>query len=1375
MSQLVFDSIKKYFNDKDVKPTREQVQEIDSFLADDRLNALAVHRDERSANGLRFLIARPGGANGFQPNEGAVVFVKVASGSPAAGAPVTDDRVISEGQLIQDLRAEMSSSVSTHSGILNVMSRLHKHANLTSLMQAMKSDRTDLLARVLDWAEESLSIDNREEKETVDLITTLKAKERKMRAVIKVCESIFPDLETYPEARKNLKQLADELLTESNRLFREWVRQSSGIRFDKSRQCIEIDSTTQEPRVTFSYDLVRMSRQCKLLRCFGFTIPQDIADKEQDVRQFGSVARELREVVHFYCTVGDHILPSQKPIMIHSASQFTTLLESRSRISWDKEPEKLSLWLAQLRDFAKTFSSENKLLRQRHQTILRSVIKLFDLPVAKWKPVLNEVRTLVYETDERFSNTLSWKIHWDHQLYKILEYQFNDALLKADAWLGSSRSEYSASSATETFYVDLCFTGGRIGFQPLMEEIKVMIYSRIRKFLSLPQSFSGLVQSKAGQESIFTAIYARSFLSFPFLYSKAGHILKELQAVADRFSEWVALHDVLQVYGNNAAGLAVALQLDTVDDYKSNLLLLKTITQKFKKEFLQNEVACESANIVINISPIKTIVEYLLTEMDHLILKTLKERTESESRELRREAAALLERLEQQPKKVAELMEIETLIRKDLAKTCNNMTIRYTDLTQKASFMKMWSAKIAPDLSELSSMIDELQHILNSRDQTISSFRDLLQAGVESNLESLESRITVISKRWSNATPDVRSSQEFVTEIIHDTEQLVGEFEEANAAVNYFSLPQPGSFDAFAQLMQEVHQTDAKLSMIAEFESGLRHFLDMEWIICRNKLPPIEHYINRWQEDHCGPSLSSVINERIQEWKDLLPVLKLCRGECFAKTHWQSLISLLGFPDSINHHNLTLGNLFSVGSLLKSSRDQIRELNAQAVGEASVRETFSELEDFASNARFTLFDYEVTDGTSIKLIKDWRTILNQISESILTLQSVRSSDFFSNEFAERGDQWQSRLQALDSGINSLSTVQRKWAYLEPIYSKNKGPGVFADRTFSNISREFLDIMRNITSDTHVIRVLRVPNLDIKLKEIESVLVSCQKKLAVFMEESRNRFPRFYFLADDDLLLVLAGKTEISEAGLLKKLFNNTLVRLHFASGSNSGSGTESTGSERKVILAVESPEGEVVKLKKSVSTAVDQVETWLLQLEAEIRSSLQEYLFSILRSGKELLKEPLSSWEVIPSQVISMSQWVIFTRQVEEAIRSKGLRNLKSALQQDLQRLCSFQLERESIVTRIKVKSLILDTIHFLAVIEDLMDSLPRTTDDPKWLRCMRYYFQETGKQGPCLRIWMSEAVQEYSFEYLGCYGSAKLVHTPLTDRCYETCMQGEE
>jgi len=1377
MEQLI-DPIKNHFKDLDFDDfTSEQKQKVQRFLSNSSISNIVLVRDRTSSNGIRVHLPKEVVNN--NNNEGIVVCVKV---TPPGSSSTFEPRVLSDAQLLDELREEIAKSKASNSGVLNILGRLHKNVGIPLLLESLKTDREEILPRVVDWAEETLTIENREEKETAELITLLKAKERKVKAVIKVCEGVFSDIPTFSATKKTLHEVSNELTSESSRLFRQWIGDvESTALFNRNRHCIEIDPKTQEPIVTFDYSLVKMARECKLLRCYGFSIPSSLQQREEEVRDFGSIARELREIVSFYSTVGDHILPSQRPIMIETAKKFTLLLESKdARMTWDREPEKLSIWLAQLKEFSTKFNQQNRFLRSKHYGILKLVLKLFDQQITKWRPTLNEIRMAVQDVDDRFSNTLSWKIHWDHQLYKVLDYHFNDSILKADLWLGSGKANFSimpssyASSESQTFLIDLCFIAGVITFRPPLEEIKSKIFARIRKFLSMPSLFSGLSDPTKKGDSIFSAIYARSFETFPFLYSKAADIIRELEGVASRFNDWVSLHAILASYSNNTTGLSVALELNSVEDYKRNLVMLKTRTQTFKKEFLENEVACESANMIINLLPIKTIIEHLLAEADKLIVKTLKDRSEAESRDLKRETGVILEKLDRQPKTISQMKELDDLISKQLPKLLTTLESRFSDIQAKSSFLKTWSAKSAPDIQEVSSMIDELESIHSSKEKVLRSFQEILRHELESNIDRLMSKTSSIEKKWNSVSADAKSSQEFVSEMKQEVELLIPEFEEVRIGCEYFSLREPPSFSSFASLIEQVKDIDSKLSILSEFDSGLKHFVEMEWLIARNKLSPIEHYIRKWEEDH--PALksvdetSSVINDRIREWKEMIPILKLCRGECFAKNHWISFISILELNPDINYENLTLGHLMSRREILKKEKEFLKDLNAMAAGETSVRETFNELDDFASSAKFTVYDYEKADGTVIKLIKDWRTILNSISESILTLQSVKSSEFFSNEFAEKGDQWESRLIALDSLINNLNTVQRKWAYLEPIYSNSRNQAFSRDQTFVTISREFLDIIKSITLDPHVIRVLRFPNLSGKLKEIESVLMSCQKKLAVFMEESRNRFPRFYFLADDDLLLVLAGKTEISEVGLLKKLFNNCLVRLHFDSPA------------KKVIAAVESPEGEVLPLRQQVSTETLQVESWLLSLESEIRETLRQKLFSILRSGRDLMRESLESWESIPSQVISMSKWVYFTRKTEESIRNNRIKEWKKEVEQDLAKLTSFSLEQESPVTKIKVRSLILDTIHFLSVLDDLITpSIVKSVDDDKWKKQLRYYYSDRGSEGigqqqvkETLLICMEDGIQEYSFEYLGCYGSSKLVHTPLTDKCYATCMQGE-
>ena len=85
----------------------------------------------------------------------------------------------------------------------------------------------------------------------------------------------------------------------------------------------------------------------------------------------------------------------------------------------------------------------------------------------------------------------------------------------------------------------------------------------------------------------------------------------------------------------------------------------------------------------------------------------------------------------------------------------------------------------------------------------------------------------------------------------------------------------------------------------------------------------------------------------------------------------------------------------------------------------------------------------------------------------------------------------------------------------------------------------------------------------------------------------------------------------------------------------------------------------------------------------------------------------------------------------------------------------------------LKLKALVLDTIHHISVVEGLAEAKVRSVDDWEWKKQLRFYLDA---QGDCL-VSMVDATFRYSYEYQG--NAAKLVHTPLTDKCYLTLTQG--
>ena len=135
-----------------------------------------------------------------------------------------------------------------------------------------------------------------------------------------------------------------------------------------------------------------------------------------------------------------------------------------------------------------------------------------------------------------------------------------------------------------------------------------------------------------------------------------------------------------------------------------------------------------------------------------------------------------------------------------------------------------------------------------------------------------------------------------------------------------------------------------------------------------------------------------------------------------------------------------------------------------------------------------------------------------------------------------------------------------------------------------------------------------------------------------------------------------------------------------------------------------------------------------------------------------------------------MAESVLFTERCEEAIKRKNLRSFLSNMEAQLESFTSVDLgdDAEAKVLELKLKALILDTIHNIDVVRALSDADVRSVDDWLWQKQLRYYL--SGGGDGAARVCMVDAAFEYTYEYQG--NAPKLVHTPLTDKCYLTLTQ---
>ena len=193
------------------------------------------------------------------------------------------------------------------------------------------------------------------------------------------------------------------------------------------------------------------------------------------------------------------------------------------------------------------------------------------------------------------------------------------------------------------------------------------------------------------------------------------------------------------------------------------------------------------------------------------------------------------------------------------------------------------------------------------------------------------------------------------------------------------------------------------------------------------------------------------------------------------------------------------------------------------------------------------------------------------------------------------------------------------------------------------------------------------------------------------------------------------------------------------------------------------------------------LDEYIQEAGLEAWTLLVTWALNFVYSGRrgERAGRPETSWksemdtkqfEQQSSQVHCLSANIHFTQKEKKYMQNGQLLQLKGDLQKQLSYLTSLHFDQE--LQQVKLKALILDLIHKIAVMDDLLNHKVQRTSEWHWFRQLRHYLKTNcaPDQKPAF-VRMLECEQSYSFEYQG--NASKLVQTPLTDKCYLTLMHG--
>ncbi|XP_045539469.1 dynein axonemal heavy chain 1 [Papilio machaon] len=516
------------------------------------------------------------------------------------------------------------------------------------------------------------------------------------------------------------------------------------------------------------------------------------------------------------------------------------------------------------------------------------------------------------------------------------------------------------------------------------------------------------------------------------------------------------------------------------------------------------------------------------------------------------------------------------------------------------------------------------------------------------------------------------------------------------------------------------------------------------------------------------------IRDDIDEFRPLIPILQAVKNPGMKERHWKEFMDKAGITVTMNEKQ-TFQMCLKQGVAAHGSL--IAEIGELASKEYVIEQSLDKMLNEWANKVMEVSPYKTT-GTYIMKIAD--ETLQLLDEHLLNTQQLGFSPFKA-AFELRIQEWDDKLRLTQRVVDEWIECQKQWMYLEPIFNSEdiSRQLPFEAKKYGTMERIWRRIMGTAAACPKIMVTCPDSRLLDSLVEAIHLLEIVARGLSEYMEVKRIRFPRLFFLSDDELLEILSqSRNPRAVQPHLRKCFEN-IAKVTFEPDLK--------------ITEMHSSEGEIVELKyKFYPTA--NVEQWLLLLEDTMRHTIR---LTLVAGLEELYQLPRNQWVLRwPGQVVIAGSQLAWTAGVEEAITEYRMDEFFEQMLQQLDSLRALVKGELTFFQREVLCALIVIEVHARDVTNTLVDENVRNVNDFQWTCQLRYYQMVREmiplEEGESTEIYQDEdhldtsayyrqfsqntcdvralnSVFTYQNEYLG--NSGRLVITPLTDRCYLTLM----
>ncbi|RUS77140.1 hypothetical protein EGW08_015096 [Elysia chlorotica] len=1244
--------------------------------------------------------------------------------------------------------------------------------------------------------------------------------ERQLNALMHRVEDVLgKGWEKHVDGQK-LKADGDSFKAKLNtqELFEEWTRKVQNKQLTVIGKIYTITSVRVPNKgnilklgVNFQREIIQLSKEVRNLRWLGFRVPLANVNKAHQANQLYPFAISLMESVQSYDKTLKkvEVKDSVKLLIAGSRKEVQNLISEGCGLQW--ESYKLDPYVQRLADTVISFQEkvDDALSMEEEIDVEVRSLETCTYSASNFREILGRIQKAVDNLSLRsYSNLPQWVASLDEQVEKMLAIRLQ-AGLKAwtNALVGEKESTVDRSMDTDdepkqpahklggdpkikSLVHELRITNQLMYVNPPLEDAQYNLLQELFAWqaiiTTLPRIQHSRYQVGLQSESEAESTYRNVLTKLP-----EGPIVLEdsysaVQKTIDQFTKYVtvwltyqSLWDLNPDVLYNRLGNNLVRWMKALEDIKAS-----------RKTFDTSETQKEIGPLIVQFGKVQSKVSLkydswhkevlskfgslLGNEMTEFHAQVSKSRTDLESQSIdtanTSEAVGLITHVQALKRKVkAWEKQVETY------KEGQRILER-----QRFQFPQAWLY-----IDNIEGEWGAFSDIMKRKDSSIQTRVASLQMKIASEDTIIENKTSNLLQEWEKEKPvagEMRPDQALKSLTIFEGKfsRLKEERDNVARAKEALELAEPGHVSPSQERMQvgleELQDLKGVWQELSKVWEQIDDLKEKPWLsVAPRKLrQSIDSLLNQMKELPArlrAYSSFEYVKRQLQQYAKVNVLIVELKSEALKERHWKQLMKRLNVNWVLSE--LTLGNIWDID--FARHEPTIRDVISVAQGEMALEEFLKQVSEVWRSYELDLINYQ----NKCRLIKGWDDLFTKVKEHINSVTAMKLSPYY-KQFEEDALSWEDKLNRINSLFDVWIDVQRRWVYLEGIFTGSadiKHLLQVETSRFQGVSTEFLGLMKKVAKSPLVMDVLNIPNVQRQLERLADLLGKIQKALGEYLERERASFPRFYFVGDEDLLEIIGNSKNIPR---LQKHFKKMFA----------GVASIILNEDHSHVTGLTSKEGEEVIFASPVSVAAHpKINEWLTLVEKEMRVTLAKLLASAVqdmaafKGGKVESAQYLEWVDKYQAQLVILAAQISWSESMDSALQActsgksgdmSSISTVLGTVESTLSVLADSVLLEQPPVRRKKLEGLITELVHQRDVTRTMIKN---KVDNPKsfdWLSQMRFYFDPKNTDVlQQLSIQMANAKFNYGFEYLGVQD--KLVQTPLTDRCYLTMTQALE